>query len=254
MEALILAAGEGKRLRNIAKGPKFKLKIENIPLIYYPILTLASIGVNKFTIVVAEKYYSIAHEVLKKLKKQYKVSILTNPYPEKGNGYTFLLAENSISEDKFFISMCDHIYSKGIPQKILEVMVKENADIVVGADPNPKYVTIDEATKILINSYGRVLRIGKELRKYNYIDVGVFAMKKTVFSKVRQLKSRSYVSFSDIIMEALNNNCKVVIANVKHSVWTDVDTPEDLVELLKGGRHSVLNKVYREVLRFWKEN
>ncbi|RLG74368.1 MAG: hypothetical protein DRO23_06955 [Thermoprotei archaeon] len=254
MEALILAAGEGKRLRSIAKGPKFKLRIKNIPLIYYPILTLANIGVKKFTIVAAEKYYNTAHDVLKKLKERYKILILRNPYPEKGNGYTFLLAEDSISEETFFISMCDHIYSKEIPQKILEVMVKEDADIVVGADPIPKYVTIEEATKILANSDGKVLRIGKEIRKYNYVDIGVFMMKKTVFNRVRQLKSRSYVSFSDIIMEALNNGCKVVIANIKHSVWTDIDTPDDLMELLKGRRRIVLDKVCSEVYSFWEEN
>jgi len=255
MEAVILAAGLGKRLREVVKGPKFALKVEGLPLIYYPILTLANVGVRKFVVVVARKFYNIARNVVRNLEERYglEIVLIENPCPEKGNGYTFLLARESIVGEKFFVSMCDHIYSKSIPLEIMKTMVKSNADVVVGADSSPKFIAIEEATKIYADEKGNIVKIGKNIEKYNYIDLGVFMIKRNVLDKVIDLKSKVHVSFSDIIAEAARKKCKVIIAEIKQGLWTDIDTPKDLEELLRGKRRTVLNFVLREVLELAKK-
>jgi len=252
MEAIILAAGLGKRLRRVVKGPKFSLKIENFPLIYYPILTLASIGVKKFIVVVAKKFSNVAQNIAHSLEEQYgfKVVLIENPYPERGNGYSFLLAKESVVEEEFFVSMCDHIYSKSIPLEIMETMVKSNADIVIGADPSPKFITVKEATKIYADEAGNVVKIGKNIGEYNCIDLGVFLIKRNVLDKVVDLRGKAHITFSNIIAEAARRKCKVIVARIKQGLWTDIDTPSDLEELLRGRRRIVLDHVLREVLEF----
>ena len=56
MKALILAAGQGKRLKNLTlKKPKVLLKITNVSIIEYLVECLLDVGINKIYVVVGYK-------------------------------------------------------------------------------------------------------------------------------------------------------------------------------------------------------
>ncbi|HDJ83878.1 MAG TPA: hypothetical protein ENG44_02640 [Desulfurococcaceae archaeon] len=132
-------------------------------------------------------------------------------------------------------------------------MVKSNADIVIGADPSPKFITVKEATKIYADEAGNVVKIGKNIGEYNCIDLGVFLIKRNVLDKVVDLRGKAHITFSNIIAEAARRKCKVIVARIKQGLWTDIDTPSDLEELLRGKRRIVLDHVLQEVLEFARE-
>ena len=65
MKALILAAGQGKRLKNLTlKKPKVLLKITNVSIIEYLVECLLDVGINKIYVVVGYK-----SKLIKKLLK-----------------------------------------------------------------------------------------------------------------------------------------------------------------------------------------
>ena len=78
MEALILAAGHGSRLkRPLNLLPKSLLKIGNKTLIYYIIKKLIYSGISKINIVVGYKK-DLLIEYLKKFTNEVKLNFITN--------------------------------------------------------------------------------------------------------------------------------------------------------------------------------
>ena len=245
-EAVILAAGLGVRLRRYHPStPKFAIPIGNTPLICYPFRALQRAGVIKFTIVVSKNRLDKLKEVLNPhLDPETSVLVVENPYPERGNGYSFFLTEGHTSEKRFFISMCDHLYPPSLPSKL---SAAAEADLVVGGDPSPSYIDLDEATKILANEMGRVLAIGKGLPKYNYVDVGVFVASQKMYQLFDRLADLKELGFSNVVECAVGVGYDVMICDVSGIPWTDVDTKKDIEELLEGGRREVLASIRREV-------
>lgn len=247
IEAVILAAGLGIRLRNNDDDPpKFAVKVSDEHLVAYPIKMLASVGVKKFTVVVFEDYADEIREILDGLDG-IKYKLIKNGYPEKGNGYSFLLTDGHVGSDNFFVSMCDSLYPRRIPLKLLEKFKKSGADVVVGADSYPLYIDVDEATKIKVDGNGNVVRIGKNLVDFNFVDVGLFVVNKKLYQLKSQLLKREVVEFSDVINKAIENNLRVVVADITGTPWTEIDTFYDLSEVLDGRRKIVLDMLLREL-------
>ena len=253
-EAVLLAAGLGRRIRSLFAIPKFAIPIEKTPLIKYPISSLINVGVKRIIVVVARKYVDEAINVLAPVRSRAEIVVVANPRPEWGNGYSLILALPHITSSVFLISMCDHIYQSSIPRRILETLIAKEASVSVGGDRIGGYIEVEEATKILVDMDGRVLSIGKMLRKYTHIDVGVIAMEKRFLKKISTVCERSSVTVTDIINLGVRLGYDVVVGDVTGSLWTEIDTPIDYLELIRGRRRKVLERVRGELGFVWEAN
>ncbi len=208
MKAVILAAGYGTRLGN---KPKPLLKVGGIEIILRT-MKLLSGYVEEF-LIVAGVFYDEIDKFLKRFNYKYKM--IKNNYPEKGNGYSLFLARDYV-DDTFVLVMGDHVYSREFVNKAIRCK-----GIIV--DANPKYVDVDEATKVKVED-GRVKDIGKDLRDFDCLDTGFFILDKSVFDVAEKLLSnREILSVSEIVKEA-----KIPVSFVNGEFWMDVDTKEDL--------------------------
>ena len=246
--AVILAGGLGKRLRVLTGNyPKYFFKIFDYPLIMYPVNTLLLSGVKKFVIVVADKYLRYMENTINQyLCGDAEVEYVGNPYPIGENGFSLLLAAEKIIEPYFILSVADHIYSPRIV-KSLQKSFSQRIDILVGSDSNPKYINIAEATKILAEEDGRLLRIGKRLKKFTHIDIGLFLMKTQCIKKFIHLKEDKQVQLSRLIYKVAEKNNNVYVSDINSGLWTDVDTVSDVIEILYGKRREVAMKVLEEI-------
>ncbi len=247
--AVILAGGLGKRLHALTGGyPKYFFKIFGYPLIMYPINSLISNGVEKFIIVVTDKYQKHMEKTVKQyLYKDVEISYVNNPYPTGENGFSLLLAVENILDSHFLLSVADHIYSPKIV-KILQNNYSRDMDVLVGADSGPKYINIDEATKILAGDDGRLLKIGKKLRRYTHVDIGLFLIRTSAVKKLSYLKENKMLRLSRLIHKiAEGDKNNVYITDVNSEVWTDVDTVFDIREIFYGRRKKVVTKILREI-------
>ena len=242
---LILAAGQSRRLRHYTHGKsKLVIHVNGTPLIFYPINVMLANNVKSFHIVANKKNYPDLVQLTSKIGEA-DFNIIINAHPELGNGYSFLLGAKHIPSDFFYLSMGDHIYTVSVLEKLQSALTRDT-DLLVGADSTPKFIDIVEATKIYAVE-GEVRRIGKRLKRFTHVDIGVFIVKKTLLELFNDEEIKEPVSFSDIINAAVRGGFVVKIADIKGDYWTEIDTERDLMELLYGRRNEVLKALAKTV-------
>jgi len=207
MKAVILAAGLGTRLGGV---PKPLVRVGGCEIILRT-MKLLSPHVSEF-IIVASRYADDIDAFLK--DKGFNYKIVRHDRPEKGNGYSLLVAKNHV-EDRFILTMGDHVYS----QQFIEKAVRGEGVI---ADREPRFVDIGEATKIRVED-GRVAKIGKDLREFDCVDTGFFVLDDSIFEHAEKLRDREEIPLSEIVKLA-----RLPVTYVDGELWMDVDTKEDV--------------------------
>ncbi|ADC64335.1 CDP-alcohol phosphatidyltransferase [Ferroglobus placidus DSM 10642] len=203
MKAIVLAAGKATRMKG---KPKPILKVGGVEMIKRTVNLLKSY-VDEFIFVVHMKE---VEDFVKKLDVRKK--IIRNEYPEKGNGYSFLLALNHV-DGEFILTMADHVYSKEFVEKAVKLK-----GLVV--DRNPKYVDVKEATKVKVEN-GNLVDCGKNLTEFDGVDTGFFIL------------SKKDVSLTDSTSEELSlcevmKSSRIPVSYLDGLFWMDVDTEEEL--------------------------
>ncbi len=239
-EGIILAAGEGSRLRMYYRIPKPFAPLGRIRLLYFPLISLYRCGVRRFYIVVRKETKRYAEALAKKLANV-ESFIIVNDNPERENGYSLYLGVKEVQGDMFYVSMGDHIYSPSIPRRLLRYL--DESDIVIAADSRPKYIDIEEATRIWAVK-GIVRYIGKNLHRFNYVDTGVFIMKKSVLDVLKRLsKTKEKFTVSSFINHCIDLGYRVRIGDVSGMPWLDIDTPREVNKVLQGEAGSIMSTI-----------
>jgi len=247
-EALILAAGAGKRLVGISQGAKFEVKILGIPLAHYCLQGLIRVGVDKIAVVVRKGWVERFLETVEELVEDIDLYIIENPEPWRDNGYSFLLGSTCIHGERFFLTMVDHL----LPVSLIKQLSREaeqnpRVHILVAGDKKPNFVDLREATKILASKDGDVVCIGKQLREYSHVDVGIFIVAKDVTKVAKKLEEgREVFGWSDVVNEAIKMGFKAKIVDVTGALWTEIDTLEDYESAHKGIRRVVVEELIKE--------
>jgi len=215
VKAVILAAGYGTRM---GEKPKGLIKVAGRELIYRTIRNLIKLGITEFIIVTNEKYREFYERFVKENKINAK--IIVNQNPERGNGFSLHVAKDYVS-GRFVLVMSDHVYE----EKFYELAINGEGLI---ADRNPKYVDVEEATKVKIEGM-RVVEIGKKLKEWNAVDTGFFILDDSIFEiTTRLVQEKEVVELRDVVKEA-----KLKVTFVDGLFWMDVDTPEELKKAKK---------------------
>lgn len=227
MKALIIAAGRGKRLSQ--KGyPKPLLPLLGLTLIERTILTGARAGLQEFFIVtgyegeMVEDYLS--HLAL---QKNLRLHFLRNDeWESKGNGVSVLKAKDFLDEN-FILLMTDHIFEE---TTLIELMNKgwKNARVVLASDFNieNKLIDVNDVTKVFIKN-NVILDIGKEIKKYNAFDTGMFLCSPGIFHALEESSQKGNTSLSGGV-RILAREGTARAFNIKNHLWMDIDTPKDL--------------------------
>ena len=243
-EAVVLAAGLSKRFRKVTGVYKVFADINGLPLITYPTISLYLSGIKRIIVVVNNLFGREVVRVIKeilhdKLGLNVDIDYVVNKEPELGNGYSLYLALKHVRSPRFIVSMSDHIYTPSIISKLVN-----SEGSVLGGDSNPKYIDVDEATKIVTRDH-RVVCVSKNLSEYNYVDIGVHVLERNL--PYSECLVEPY-EFSQLLT-CLASLTRIGVVDINGMPWTDVDTVEEYNRVLYGSSRIVLE----EVLREWKE-
>ena len=122
MQALILAAGMGKRLKNMTSNiPKCMIKVNNIPLIERMLRQLDKLKLSRIVIVVGYKA-QVLIDFINSLNIKTKIIFVSNKdYSKTNNIYSLYLARNYLKEDETLLLESDLIFE----DSILKTIIKE---------------------------------------------------------------------------------------------------------------------------------
>ncbi len=249
-EALLLAGGLSTRFGE----PKYAAKAGGVPLIAYPISALISVGVARIVAVAATGYAELVKELLEPARMfGVEVVVYDNPWPERGNGLSFIIAASHARSEWFYVTMCDHVYTVGM----LEALATGIGELRIAGDREARFIDLEEATKVKCSDHGAYEESGKNLEHWSFVDTGVFLASRRAYEAVKHLApGTDDLGFSTrLLREARSRGVDVRVVDVTGMPWCEVDTRRDLEELVAGPKRAVLEAAWRErgdALQAWK--
>jgi choline kinase len=174
VKCLIIAAGQGTRLRELAAS-KPLAEIAGAPLIEHIVRLAAAGGATGFVVVTG--YQPLPLEAaLRDLAKRIglPIEIVRNEKWAKANGHSVLAAAPVLSED-FILLMSDHLFDPAILRRLIAGR-RPGARLTLGADfrITRADLDLDDATKLKLDGEGRITGIAKSLTDYDAVDTGLF--------------------------------------------------------------------------------
>ena len=228
MKLIIIAAGQGSRIRSVTDGiPKTLLKLKGKSLLDRVLENAATIGIQGAVVVTGYRSSDLISYID---SHQFEINIETiyNPDWDQENGLSVLAAKPLISDgEPFLISMSDHIYDAELLKHIFQSSL-DNYDALVGLDFRINNIfDIDDGMKVSVDNITntKIVGMSKTLSKFDAIDCGVFKCKFNFFNSLEAANESGNCSLAD--------GCNLLIAknrmggvDIGNSFWMDVDTPQ----------------------------
>ena len=238
MKVIILAAGQGTRLRPITNNkPKCMVKLLGKPLIQHQIETLRRNGIDDIHVATGYLEEKIDFE---KITKHF------NPkYASTNMVYTLFCAEQAMQNDDLLIAYGDIVFNDDVLKKI----INSDSDISVVIDKDwKKYWSarmdnpLEDAETLKIDGKGNIKELGKKPSSFDEIEgqyIGLIKIKESMLSPFKEFyknldKEASYegkdyenMFMTSFLQMIANNLCPLSPVFINNG-WMEVDTPSDL--------------------------
>ena len=239
MKAILLAAGEGQRLRPLTDlTPKPLLKILDKAILERTIESLAKYGVNDFIIITNYREEKIINYLSDKFPS-FNI-IYVHQKEIKGTGNAFLLAKEHI-EDRFFIGVNgDCIYSEHLIRKTVESANQEKMAVAGKMVDNPEdygVIFVDE-NSIPYKMKEKPPRT--EIQK-GYANIGLYSLNTEIFSILEEMEKKGEVSprgeyelpyaINKMLSEKKHNVQLITLQ--ENDYWFDIGKPWMMLEANK---------------------
>jgi choline kinase len=224
-EAVILMAGEGSRLRGSDSNfLKPFVPLLGRPLILYTLDVLIRAGIKTVNFVVGYESGRMIAQVKQLIPSSLSASFIENRDWQKQNGISLLAAADCVARP-FLLTMSDHLFDNAIVDLLIESSDPDFLNMAVDRKLDSIF-DLEDAMKVRTRENGAT-DIGKNLRDYNAIDIGLFVCPLEIFDYLEQAKSRSSrsdCSLADGVRLMAADN-KVRAIDIGEAWWQDVDTP-----------------------------
>lgn len=218
MQAIVLAAGQGTRLRAVSPS-KPLTPVAGRPLIHRVLDNLAAAGVTHSLVVTG--YHSDAVAAAVAAWPGAGATTLFNPRWAGPNGISVLAAAAAL-EARALLVMADHLAGPGL---YAAVASSAHPGLTLGVDRRLGHAWVDEAdvTRVATRQ-GRITAIGKQLLTYDAYDSGVFLITPELTAALALLPSPALSDGVRIL--AASGRAHVVDVSAHH--WIDIDDPRAL--------------------------
>jgi choline kinase len=186
LQGLIVAAGQGIRLRDVARSKPLAL-INGVPLIERVIVTAHKAGVSRFVVVTGYEGKRL-ETFLAGLSERLSIPIVTvRNFAWKGSNGLSVVAAEPYLDDRFVLMMADHLLDASIISDVAAVPAGPD-EVVLAVDrrlANP-LVDLSDVTRVKTDAAGRITALGKGMEGHDAFDTGVFAASKALIGAIRE--------------------------------------------------------------------
>jgi len=227
MKAVILAAGEGKRLRPFTETmPKVMLPVVNKPVLEYVFDAVKNSGIDEIINVVGYK-----KEVIMEYFKNYEDIDITYVVQDKqlGTAHALLQAKKYIN-DPFIVLSGDNI----IDQRSISKLIKDKSkhSLLIKEHTHPSKYGVVFVKKSILKEI--VEKPKGELGKF--ISTGIYKLPSSVFDDVEELTSQGVYALSSVVQSIVERGEN--ISTVTADSWMDIVYPWDLIHVNEAMIHS----------------
>jgi glucose-1-phosphate thymidylyltransferase len=232
MKAVILAAGEGLRLRPFTEDkPKVMLPVANKPILHHVIDSINNTSIEEIIVVIGYQKNKILQYFDKYSNK--KVRFIEQK-KQLGTAHALLMAESFVDDD-FIVVFGDNLIGSESLQKLIDSNYNSGLLITHHGHPS-KYGVVGVKGKNVESIAEK-----PEDKSSQYIATGVYKFKKNVFDTVKNCVNEGELGLTSVLQSLLYQND--TIGTIKTSEWSDVVYPYDLLSVNE--RH--LNNINREI-------
>jgi len=231
MKGIVLAGGSGTRLHPLTLAvSKQLMPVYDKPMIYYPISTLISAGINEILIISTPQDLPLFQKLLgngAQIGCSFSYKVQENP---NGLAEAFLIGEDFIGKDNVALILGDNIFYGSGLSKLLKGNTNPKGGIVYAYHVNDpeRYgvVEFDEQQNAIS------IEEKPSKPKSNYAVPGIYFYDNTVIEKAKNLKpsSRGELEITDINKLYLKKGLLSVSILDRGTAWLDTGTFDSLMQ------------------------
>jgi choline kinase len=150
---------------------------------------------------------------------------------DRPNGYSVLAGAASFAGD-YLLAMSDHLFDPDIVRRLLAAPPAA-LTLAVDRDLANPLLDMDDATKVALGADGAILRIGKNLERFDAIDTGLFRATPALAAAIKAAVADGGAGSLSEGVQRLADQGKAMTVEIKGARWLDVD---DAIALAKAER------------------
>lgn len=263
MQAIILAAGMGKRLGEYTKdNTKCMIPVNGVRLIDRVLTQLSALHLNRVVIVVGYKGQNLIEHIGNRYDDLLKIEYINNPiYDRTNNIYSLALAKEKLQEDDTILVESDLIFSNKLFTMVLNSPYPNVALVA-------KYESWMDGTMVRVDDNQNIVSfVPKQAFKYSEIDS--YFKTVNIYKLSKEFSTHKYVPFLEAYSKALGNNeyyeqVLRVITMIDHAEmkalpigdekWYEIDDLQDLdiAETIFADDEDILSKYSRRYGGYWR--
>lgn len=263
MQSIILAAGMGKRLKDLtADNTKSMVKVNGVTMIERMLRQLDKLNLERIIVVVGYKG-QVLIDYISTLGIKTPIEYVTNEiYDKTNNIYSLYLARDYLLEDDTLLLESDLIFEDAVLKKIVE-------------DPYPslalvaKYESWMDGTVVTLDEHNNILSF-LDKKHFKFEDIKDYYKTVNIYKFSKEFSNTHYVPFLEAYSKALGNNeyyeqvLKVITLLDKPEIkatilgnesWYEIDDVQDLdiaESIFTTSREEKLKKMESRYGGYWR--
>lgn len=214
--AVLLAAGEGSRLRPAAPF-KPLCPVAGRPLIAHALHGLAQAGLTRAIVVLGYGADAIEAYLAANDSPLVVDTVRVEDY-RKPNGSSLLAAEPLLAGGEAVLAMCDHLVDPALYRRLAQAGAGQGARLGIDRRLGHDWVDPDDVTCVATRD-DAIVAIGKGLEPHDCYDTGVFAIGPALFAALHTLDAPSLTEGMRVLAAA--GTARMI--DCSDLDWLDVD-------------------------------
>lgn len=263
MQAIILAAGMGRRLGEYTKdNTKCMLPVNGVRLIDRTLGQLSRLDLKRVVIVVGYQGQNLMDYIGDRYNERLKIEFVNNPdYDKTNNIYSLALAKDKLQEDDTLLIESDLIFDDGM-FSLLTDNPYPNLALVA------KYETWMDGTMVRLDDDNNIVNFVPKAA-FDYNETDTYYKTVNIYKFSREFSQTKYVPFLEAYSKAVGNNeyyenvLRIISFLNSHELkalpittekWYEIDDKQDLdiAEALFADEKDLLRKYYGRFGGFWR--
>lgn len=236
MQAIILAAGMGKRLGELTKeNTKCMVKVGNETLIERVLRQLSGLKLNKIILVVGYEGKKLINFVGTEISG-IPIEYVENPiYDQTNNIYSLWLASAKLEEDDTLLLESDLIFDEKILDKLVEAPYPSLAAVA-------KFESWMDGTVVTVDEDFRIVDLLSK-KAFKFCDIQNYYKTINIYKFSKEFSTSHFVPFLGAYSKALGRNeyyeqvlriiamldePEIKVLPIEHEKWYEIDDVQDL--------------------------